>query len=136
MSLMSQEKEDSMSYLEMALRAAKEMDELANCPRYDRTTVATKATSATKASFAQEMPEGVRLLEGNPKPAPVVLTHMAVVNDVESFIADTLTQLGKALRSKPEPETSRKLRDLVDALEQCGVVVKISGVGSPSGGKP
>jgi hypothetical protein len=47
---MSQEKEDSMSYLEMALRAAKEMDELANCPRYDRTTVATKATSATKAS--------------------------------------------------------------------------------------
>jgi hypothetical protein len=81
------------------------------------------------------MPEGVRLLEWNPKPAPVLLTTASLVADVDEFIADTLTQLDTALQSKQEAATHRKVRELVDRLEQCGVVVRIAGVGSASGGR-
>lgn len=82
------------------------------------------------------MPEGVCLLRWNPKPSPVLLTTESVVTDVDQFIADTIAQLDKALHSKQGPATHRKVRDLVDRLEQCGVVVKVHGIGSPSGGKP
>jgi hypothetical protein len=80
------------------------------------------------------MPEGVRLLEWNPKRAPVLLTTASVVTEVDQFIADTLAKLGAALRSKQGPAINRKLRELVDGLEQCGIVVKIAGIGSASGG--
>jgi hypothetical protein len=80
------------------------------------------------------MPEGVRLLEWNPKPAPVLLTTGSLVTDVDQFIADTLAQLDRVLNSKQGATAHRKVRELVDQLEQCGVVVKIAGVGSASGG--
>ena len=82
-------------------------------------------TETTKAPSAPKMPPGVTLIEWNPKPPPVGISYCAVVNDVEGFITDTLTQLGKLLDSKAEPDRARKLRDLVDALEQCGVVVQV-----------
>jgi hypothetical protein len=132
---MSQEKEDRMTYLEMALKAAKEMDEQASRPRYAGTRIATKATNAIKARSVPEMPEGVRLLEWNPKPAPVLLTTASLVTDVDQFIADTLAQLDRALRSKQGVAAYRKVRELVDRLEQCGIIVQIRGVGSASGGR-
>ena len=96
-------------------------------------TVPTKPTKPT-AEKIPPMPRGVKLIAWNPKRPPVGISYCAVVSDVEGFIADTLTQIGKLLNSKAEPEARRKLRDLVDVLEQCGVVVKIRGIGSPSGG--
>ena len=81
------------------------------------------------------MPLGVCLLRWNPKPAPLLLTTESVVTDVNQFIADTLAQLDRTLRSTHGAATHRKLRELVDRLEQCGVVVKVDGVGSPVGGK-
>ena len=97
-------------------------------------TVPSKPTKPT-AEKIPPMPPGVTLIAWNPKHPPVGISYCAVVNDVEGFISDTLTQLGKLLDSKAEPETTRQLRDLVDALEQCGVVVQIRGVGSAVGGR-
>jgi len=119
-----------MSYLEMALKAGREMDEEASSTDPGGTKVATKATKATKVPLVPEMPEGVRLLAWNPKPAPVLLTTASVVVNVDQFIADTLAQLDRALHSKQGSAAYRKVRELVDRLEQCGVVVKIAGIGS------
>ena len=86
-------------------------------------------TSCAPVEKIPPMPPGVELLTWNPKRPPVAITQCAVVTDVESFVAATLQQLGRLLlRRQPD---SRQLRDLVDALEQCGVVVRIRGVGSP-----
>lgn len=79
------------------------------------------------------MPDGVELLTWNPKRPPVAITQCAVVTDVERFVAATLQQLGRLLLRR-QPDYHR-LRDLVDALEQCGVVVKVAGIGSASGGR-
>lgn len=76
------------------------------------------------------MPQGVQLVRWEPKPAPVLLSRVTVVNDVPKFIRTTLADLDKALRSEPEATGTR---DLVDRLEQCGVVVRIHGIG---GSKP
>ena len=97
-------------------------------------TVPSKPTKPT-AEKIPPMPPGVTLIAWNPKHPPVGISYCAVVNDVEGFIADTLTQLGKLLDSKAEPETTSELRDLVDALEQCGVIVQIRGVGSGRRGR-
>lgn len=72
------------------------------------------------------MPDGVELLEWKPRHPPVAITQCAVVTDVERFVAATLQQLGRLLlRRQPD---YRRLRDLVDALEQVGVRVKVRGL--------
>ncbi len=76
------------------------------------------------------MPEGVRLLEWNPKPAPVILTTASVVTDVDQFICATLDELGMAMKARPATRIlrvrhARRLRDLADKLEQVGVTVKV-----------
>lgn len=78
------------------------------------------------------MPEGVQLLRWEPKPSPVMLSRVSVsvVEDVPKFIRDTLTELGQLLEQSAEP---CKLRDLVDALEQCGCIVEVPGIGSGGG---
>jgi hypothetical protein len=114
-----------MSYLEMALKAAREMSEETNRTHPVRTPVATKATEATKACFVQKMPEGVRLIEWNPKPAPILLTTASVVTEVDEFIEGTLAKLGAALHPKQEQVGHREVRELMDQLEQCGVVVRL-----------
>ncbi len=95
----------------------------------------TEVIVCLKQRTIPPMPDGVLLVRWEPKPAPVILTRTAVVNDVGRFIADTLMQLGKALRSKQGPTVQREMRELVDRLEQCGVIVQILGVGSAVGGR-
>jgi hypothetical protein len=73
------------------------------------------------------MPTGVRLLRWEPKPAPVILTHYAVVTDVPRFISMTLLDLKAALAGKQSLAGHRSVRELVDRLEQCGVSVVLSG---------
>lgn len=73
------------------------------------------------------MPRGVRLVRWEPKPAPVILTHYAVVTDVSRFISITLLELKAALAGKRWQSGHRSVRELVDRLEQCGVVLQVSG---------
>jgi hypothetical protein len=74
------------------------------------------------------MPEGVRLVRWEPKPAPVILTHYAVVTDVSRFVTMTLLELQAALAGKLWQAGHRSVRELVDRLEQCGVVLQVSNV--------
>jgi hypothetical protein len=74
---------------------------------------------------APRMPEGVRLVRWEPKPAPVLLTHFAVVTDVSKFISVTLLELEAALAGKPWQSGHWSARELVDRLEQCGLRVQI-----------
>ena len=73
------------------------------------------------------MPPGVRLVQWQPKLAPVILTHFAVVTDVSRFISMTLLELKAALSGKRWLAGHRTARELVDRLEQCGVLVEIVG---------
>jgi hypothetical protein len=74
------------------------------------------------------MPPGVRLVGWEPKPAPVMLTHYAVVTDVGRFIRMTLLELRAALAGKRWQAGHRSVRELVDRLEQCGVILQVSDV--------
>ncbi|HEY6387283.1 MAG TPA: hypothetical protein VIX91_16535 [Candidatus Acidoferrum sp.] len=74
------------------------------------------------------MPLGVRLVRWEPKPAPVILTHYAVVTDVSRFISMTLLELKAALAGKRWQSGHRTVRELVDRLEQCGVILLVSEV--------
>jgi len=71
------------------------------------------------------MPSGVRLVDWEPKPAPVVLTQVSVVTDVDRFIRMTLLELKAALAGKRWQAGHWSVRDLVDRLEQCGVRLEI-----------
>lgn len=77
-------------------------------------------------SAVPQMPKGVRLLRWEPKPAPVILTQYAVVNDVARFIEMTLLELRAALEGKRWLAGHQTPRDLVDRLEQCGVIVRLN----------
>ena len=72
------------------------------------------------------MPPGIRLVHWQPKPAPLILTHFAVVTDVSRFISITLLELKAALSGKRWLAGHRTARELVDRLEQCGVLVEIN----------
>jgi hypothetical protein len=72
------------------------------------------------------MPPGVRLVNWEPKPAPVVLTHYSVVTDVSKFISTTLLELRAALAGKRWLAGNWSVGELVDRLEQCGVLVQIA----------
>jgi hypothetical protein len=71
------------------------------------------------------MPEGVRLVRWELKPAPVILARYAVVTDVPRFISITLLELKAALAGKCWLAGHWSVRELVDRLEQCGVRVEI-----------
>jgi hypothetical protein len=71
------------------------------------------------------MPSGVRLVDWEPKPAPVTLTQFSVVTDVDRFIRMTLLELKAALAGKRWQASHWSVRDLVDRLEQCGVRLRI-----------
>jgi hypothetical protein len=71
------------------------------------------------------LPWDVSLVRWEPKPAPVFLTNIAVVTDVQQYIWVCLGRLGAVLHSKHGPAIYREVRELVDRLEQCGVVVRV-----------
>ncbi len=86
-----------------------------------------------------EMPSCVRLVEWRPNPAPVMITHWAVVTDVLAFIRSTLRQLDHALAWEAGDEKRRWLagnwsvREHIDRLEQCGLIVKVESKPCTSG---
>ena len=95
----------------------------------------SEVIACLKQRDVPKMPLGVTLIAWNPKRPPVGISYCTVVNAVEGLVADSLAQLGKLLNCAPRPETTRKLRDLVDALERCGVIVQIRRIGSLTGGR-
>lgn len=89
-------------------------------------------------SSVPPMPEGVRLVRWEPKPAPVILTRYEVVTEVSRFIEMTLLELRAALAGKRWLAGHRSVRELTDRLEQCGLVVKVEGAlgGDPCSENP
>jgi hypothetical protein len=81
------------------------------------------------------MPTGVRLVRWEPKPAPVVLTHYAVVTNVRRFVSMTLLELKAAIGGKRWRSGHWSVRDLIDRLEQCGVWVQVESFKSSSGSR-
>jgi hypothetical protein len=71
------------------------------------------------------MPPGVRLLKWEPKNPPIAIVRMGIVSNVPKFIAATLLQLQARLEGKDFLSGNWSLRELVDRLEQVGVVVKV-----------
>lgn len=71
------------------------------------------------------MPEGIRLIRWEPKQAPVILTQWAVVSDVLRFVQMTMLELRVALAGKRTLAGNHSVRELIDRLEQCGVIVGI-----------
>jgi hypothetical protein len=71
------------------------------------------------------IPEGVRLIRWEPKSAPVILTRYEVVTEVSRFVEMTLLELKGALAGRLWQSGHRSARELVDRLEQCGVVVEV-----------
>ena len=67
----------------------------------------------------------MRLVDWEPKPAPVVLTRYSVVTDVNRFIRMTLLELKAALADKRWQSGHRSASELIDRLEQCGVRLEI-----------
>jgi hypothetical protein len=81
------------------------------------------------------MPEGVRLVSWNPKPAPVALVRIGIVVDVPRFVAMTLLELKAALAGKRWQAGHWTVRELVDRLEQCGIVVALEEAGQQERGQ-
>jgi hypothetical protein len=71
------------------------------------------------------MPLGVRLLKWEPKTPPVAIVRMGVVTHVDTFIDTTLRQFRARLDGKDFLAGNWSLRELVDRLEQVGVVVSV-----------
>jgi hypothetical protein len=71
------------------------------------------------------MPPGVRLLKWEPKNPPIAIVRMGIVSNVPKFVAATLLQLKAPLENKDFLAGNWSLRELVDRLEQVGVMVKV-----------
>jgi hypothetical protein len=74
---------------------------------------------------APPMPKGVRLVRWKPKPAPVALTRVEIVTDVLRFVTMTLLELKAALAGKRWLAGNRSIRELIERLEECGVLVEV-----------
>jgi hypothetical protein len=71
------------------------------------------------------MPEGVRLVRWEPKPAPIALTRVEIVNDVSRFVTMTLMELKAALAGKRWLAGNRSVRELIERLSECGIAVEV-----------
>jgi len=71
------------------------------------------------------MPEGVRLVRWELKPAPIAVTRVEIVTDVSRFVTTTLLELKAALAGRRWLAGNRNVRELIERLEECGVVVEV-----------
>jgi hypothetical protein len=74
------------------------------------------------------MPPGVRLLKWEPKAPPIAIVHMGIVTNVDRFVAATLLQLRARLEGRDSLAGNWSLRELVDRLEQVGVLVTVESI--------
>jgi hypothetical protein len=71
------------------------------------------------------MPPGVQLLKWEPKTPPIAVVRMGIVSNVDTFIDATLRELRARLEDEDFLAGNWSLRELVDRLEQVGVVVSV-----------
>jgi hypothetical protein len=71
------------------------------------------------------MPRGVRLVKWEPKNPPIAIVRMGIVNNTDKFIHATLRELRARLEGKDFLAGNWSLRELVDRLEQVGVLVTV-----------
>jgi hypothetical protein len=71
------------------------------------------------------MPDGVRLVRWRPKPAPIALTRVEIVTDVPRFVTMTLLELKASLAGNRWLAGNRSPRELIDRLDECGVLVEV-----------
>lgn len=90
--------------------------------RHQRAEVAAylKARSAIP-----QMPEGVHLVRWEPKSAPIALTRVEIVTDVPRFVTMTLLELQAAMIGERWLAGNRSVRELIERLEECGVLVEV-----------
>jgi hypothetical protein len=81
------------------------------------------------------MPPGVRLLKWEPKDPPIAIVRMGIVSNVDKFIGATLRELRARLEGKDFLAGNWSLRELVDRLEQVGVLVSVESDQCSSPGK-
>ena len=72
-----------------------------------------------------QMPVGVRLLKWEPKDPPIALVRMGIVTNVQGFVTATLLQLQARMEGKDFLAGNWSLHELIDRLEQVGVLVKV-----------
>lgn len=77
-------------------------------------------------STVPAIPDGLRLVRWEPKPAPIALTRVEIVTDVSMFVAMTLLELKEALGGQRWLAGNRSVRELIERLEECGVVVEVN----------
>jgi hypothetical protein len=75
-------------------------------------------------STVPPMPDGIRLVRWEPKPAPIAVTRVEIVTDVHKFVVMTLLELEAALADKRWLASNHSVRELIERLEECGVVVE------------
>lgn len=83
-----------------------------------------------EAGTPPPMPPGVRLLKWEPKTPPIAIVRMGIVCDVDKFIAATLRELRARLEGKNFLAGNWSLLELINRLEQVGVVVNVIGAQS------
>lgn len=71
------------------------------------------------------MPPGVKLVQWQPKAAPVRLSPCSTVTDVERFIRQTLMQLQAALEGQTWQSGNWGLSGLLERLAAVGCVVAL-----------
>ncbi len=71
------------------------------------------------------LPQSVRLVSWNPKEPPIALERCSIVTDVHLFISSTLEQLDAALKGNTWLAGNWSVRELLDRLEQVGVVLAV-----------
>jgi hypothetical protein len=74
---------------------------------------------------APSMPPGVQLLSWKLREPPIAIERWSVVNDAALFAHNTLEQLEAALAGKNWLAGNWSVRELVERLEQVGVVVRV-----------
>jgi hypothetical protein len=83
------------------------------------------ALAETAQNEPLPMPKGVTLLRWAPERPPMAIESWAIVNDVPQFIQTTLGQLQAAIAGKNWLAGNCSVRELVERLEQVGVMVSV-----------
>lgn len=89
---------------------------------------ATAWVDPTAAACTNGNQRRIRVLRWEPKEPPIILTRWSVVTDVEKFARTTLEQLHAAVEGRNWPAGNCSTRELVERLEQVGVLVEIEEV--------
>lgn len=114
-----------MSYLELARKISRELEGRAAVGIAPSESSCEERPLPCCSIEGVNLPAGVRVLSWQPRQAPVAITTCSVVIDVEKFARATLSQLGHALKGENWLAGNWDVRELVERLEQVGIIVEV-----------